>query len=544
MVLAGMLVLAPPAWAASKFWDGSASGSFTNGANWVGGAAPVAGDDLVFQAGITRLLVTNDFSPNRAFSSVLFQGSNYFVRGNTLIVSNGINSINSVGTNHVNADVDARVSQFWEAQGPLAVLDVTGDINLNAGTLTLRANTGDFILGGVLSGSGNLVKTNVGTLRMSGFGHNTYAGFTRFDGGVLELNKVGLVSINPIVLSNFVAIPGDFSVGDGNGLVGTDVCRLLASDQIANTSDVSIRNSGLLDLNDQDDRIGTLTMAGGRVETGAGVLILGGNVTTIGDDDTAFVEGNLSLGGASRTFNVSVGSPAADLRINATISSGTVGLIATAGLTKTGGGSLFLAGTNTYNGSTVINDGQLAILSDRALGATVTAVGNPAGTIINNDGNLFLSNVQVTNESLTIGSTNPGGAFNASGSSVWTGDILLNAATFISSSASLLLNGAITGLGGFTKINSGTLTLAGTNANTYSGVTIVRDGTLFLDKNTTPTGGAMSGPLVIGEDELPENTDIVRYLRCCQLPDNTDVTINVSGLLDLNDFGQNVRNII
>ena len=71
------------------------------------------------------------------------------------------------------------------------------------------------------------------------------------------------------------------------------------------------------------------------------------------------------------------------------------------------------------------------------------------------------------------------------------------------------------------------------------------DGTLLLDKDTTAViDGAMSGPLVIGEDELPENTDVVRYLHCCQLPDDTDITINASGLLDLNGFGENVRNLI
>jgi fibronectin-binding autotransporter adhesin len=185
------------------------------------------------------------------------------------------------------------------------------------------------------------------------------------------------------------------------------------------------------------------------------------------------------------------------------------------------------------------------VLVDRALGAVTTPLGGPAGTVVNGSGNLFLSGVQVTNENLTINSSNPGGGFNASGASIWTGDILLNTDTFIASSGSLLLNGQITGAGGFTKISGGTLTLAGTNANTYTGTTTVRDGTLLLDKDTAAVlDGAMSGPLVIGEDELPENSDVVRYLQCCQLPDDTDITINASGLLDLNGFGENVGDII
>jgi autotransporter-associated beta strand protein len=531
----------PSTHGASRFWDGSANGNFSTAANWVGGVAPVAGDDLVFQTGVTQLLVTNNFSPNRAWNSILFQGSNYFVRGNAILVTNGISSINPVGANHIDADVDVRASQPWEASGALASLDINGDINLNANTLTVRANTGDFFFSGIISGTGNLVKTNVGTLRMDGAGHNTYAGFTRFDGGVLELDKF---TIFP-TFTNFTAIPSDLTIGDGNGLIGTDVLRLLADDQIANTSDVTVKNSGLFDLNGHDDHIGSLTMQGGTVDSGGGVLFLGGNLTTLADANTAFINGHLSLGGASRTFDVNSGPPSADLRINAVISSDTAVIFATAGFTKTGDGSLFLAGTNTYNGITTINEGQVALLADRALGATVTLLGASAGTVVNGSGNLFLSGVQVTNEDLTINSSNPGGAFNASGASVWTGDILLNTDTFISSSSSLLLNGQITGTGGFTKLSGGSLRLAGTNANTYAGTTTVRDGTLFLDKDTTKViDGAMSGPLVIGEDELPENTDVVRYLACCQLPDDTDITINASGLLDLNGFGENVRNII
>src|ERR1043165_6065054 len=141
MMCASALALAGSAQGASRFWDGSSSGNWSVGANWVGGVAPVAGDDLVFQAGVTRLLVTNDFSPNRAFNSILFQGSNYFVRGNAMLVTNGINSINPVGANHVDADVNVRASQAWEAQGALASLDINGDIALNANTLRSEEHT-------------------------------------------------------------------------------------------------------------------------------------------------------------------------------------------------------------------------------------------------------------------------------------------------------------------------------------------------------------------------------------------------------------------
>ena len=525
--------------AAVKLWTGAVDGNFDNAANWAGGT-PVSGDDLIFQQNslVMRLVVTNDFSPNRAFNSITIQGSNYVIRGNALLLTNGISTVNPFAGNTIDADVDVRASQPWEATGPLASLDVNGDIALNANTLTVRANTGDFFFSGVISGSGKLVKTNVGALRMDGSGHNTFSGFVRFDGGVLELQK-----FSSVPASNYIAIPGNLTIGDGNGLVGTDVCRLLADDQIANTSDVTVNNSGLFDLNGHADHIGELTMQGGTIDTDIGKLYLGGNLTTLSDTNTATIDGNLSLGGASRTFNVSAGPPAADLRINAIISSDHALLIQTSGFTKTGGGSLFLAGANTYNGSTTVDDGQVALLSDRALGATANLLG-AAPTVINGNGNLFLNGVQVTNEDLTINSANPGGAFNASGASIWTGDILLNSATFISSSGTLLLLGPITGAGGFTKLSNGSLTLGGTNANTYTGATTVRDGSLLLGKDSVVSDGAMSGPLVIGENELPEDADIVRYLGAGQLPDDTDITINASGLLDLDGFGENIGDLI
>src|SRR4051812_38291709 len=76
--------------AATKTWDGSSSGNWATAANWSGGTAPAAGDDLVFPGGVTRLAVTNNFSPNRAFNSLTVLGTNYLLRGSPIILTNGI----------------------------------------------------------------------------------------------------------------------------------------------------------------------------------------------------------------------------------------------------------------------------------------------------------------------------------------------------------------------------------------------------------------------------------------------------------------------
>src|SRR5690349_18459432 len=102
--LAGLVALLPAsASAASKLWSGNVNGNFSAPSNWVGSVAPVAGDDLVFQPNhlVSRFLVTNDLSPNRAFNSIAIQGSNYILRGNAVLVTNGITTVNSIGTNRI-----------------------------------------------------------------------------------------------------------------------------------------------------------------------------------------------------------------------------------------------------------------------------------------------------------------------------------------------------------------------------------------------------------------------------------------------------------
>src|SRR3989442_426680 len=77
-LLAGVI---PSAQGAVKSWNGTvANGNFNVSGNWSPSGAPAAGDDLIFPAGPTQLLVTNNFSPNRAFSTILFlQSSNNMV---------------------------------------------------------------------------------------------------------------------------------------------------------------------------------------------------------------------------------------------------------------------------------------------------------------------------------------------------------------------------------------------------------------------------------------------------------------------------------
>src|SRR5437868_15516193 len=91
--LALILVCLPgPVQAATRFWNGNGpNNNWTNTLNWVGGVAPVAGDELIFQSNAvidtTSLNNTNTFPTNTVFSSIIIQSgsTNYVLNENPIV---------------------------------------------------------------------------------------------------------------------------------------------------------------------------------------------------------------------------------------------------------------------------------------------------------------------------------------------------------------------------------------------------------------------------------------------------------------------------
>jgi fibronectin-binding autotransporter adhesin len=503
--------------AATKTWDGGSltSGNWMTGENWVGNTAPVAGDSLVFPASAPRASNTNNFPSYTAFGLLTLHSNAYKIYGNAVALTGGITSDHSASF-YPDIRVDANQTITSSTSGRR--LDLFGDVNLNAFTLTL-SGTGDISLYGIISGTGDIMKTGDGLASLTGMENNTCTGTTTVNQGTLELNK-----------ANGLALRGDLVIGDGANVVET----WSAAGQIADWSDVTINGSGSFTMG-RDDTIGTLTLNDGAdLDTGIRTLSLSGSgsVTVNSAGSSSTISGNLDVGtGAFCTFNANGG----ELHVAARLS-GSINIV------KTGGGTMYLDASNAFTGTFTVDQNMLAISHPWALGST------SRGTIVTNTGFLALNadSIAVSGEPLTLApSTGSTVAFLALfGSNWWGGPVTLSGNAPIGvllDDAILNLTAPIGGDGGLVKNGAGTLILSGTSGNTYAGDTRVNQGTLELAKEVPVTAAAiLNGSLFIGDGQGGTAADVVRYTQDNQIWSTVPIIITNSGWLDLNGHSDSI----
>ena len=448
----------------TRTWDGGGGdNNWTTAANWVGDVAPVAGDDLVF-TGSTRTTPYNDFTAGTTFNSISLIGangasSNFSLSGNNFTLSGGTTAItNSAGTAGVGGyDLTINNNITFSTAAPTLTLATTtaNGINLagtvdNGGyTITIN-NTGsntNFHLTGNISGSGGLVLNGPAIVMISGT--NTYSGGTTINAGAVKFN-----SNQPM------------------GVAGASV----------------IVNGGSLDSYSSNRTL---------------------------PDYVWTLNANFAYAGSNRALNLGAGSITLNTDITFDVQSNTFtigGVISGAhNIIKTGNGTLYLGGSNTFTGSTTVNAGVLQLGNSSALG---TVAGN---TIIAIGAALDLNGINYsTAEPLTIngtGITSAGAIINSSttaatfaglitlgsASSILAsnGDISLsNTGTILGNTYGLTLGGSYngtlasilgTGTGILTKQDAGTWTLSA--INTATGITTISAGILTLGGTSGNVGG-------------------------------------------------------
>jgi autotransporter-associated beta strand protein len=409
----------------------------------------------------------------------------------------------------------------------------------------------------VLSGAGGgITKLGAGTMRLSGdiLSNNSFTGTTTVNAGTLALAKTGGYMS---AANGGVAILGALTIGDNTGGANADVVRLDVSEQIINTATVTVNSSGLFNMNGNSETIaalnigttaanggsvtngggsagstlyttGAITMNGGTINlngsgTGGKLVLTGGAITTTagGAAGANAITANSIL--LPTALAVTLNNAADVLTINGNISGYGIGL------TKTGvsGSILVLNGSNTFTGATTITQGTLRLAGGNAISDdSAVTLADTSGVIFDLNGTTetigSLANVTGTNAIVSLGA---GGALTTGADDSTT--------TFA---------GRITGTSTstLTKVGIGTMTLSGALANTYTGLTTVTAGGLTLTK--TAGVNAIAGNLTIGPASGTGTQTVVLGANN-QIADTSLVTVNATGIFNMNAFAETIANI-
>jgi len=419
--------LASHAVAATKTWDGGAAGTgsvLTTAANWVGDTAPVAGDDLILDPAFVSTgtignssgymyLTTSSGSSVTAHSLTLMNNnlvtfaanSSDVATARTLTLTGAGAAINVLGTD---------VTFGRSFGGPLGVvLSAATTVNVsNANTLLTFSNTV------VISGTGSMTKTGEGTVLMGRY--NTFSGGFTLEAGTVRTN-----------------FPGVFAMTEGP--LGT----------------------------------GTVTLKGGNLQSvSESSRVYYNNVVLDGDIAFGATTGN---GAATQTFSSGSGGTSTILASDSTLNTLADVIwnqnISTSGtdayrITKTGGATLSLAGTNTNISGFSVLGGVLEFGGVSTMGGTVSEY---VSNYFEMDGGTIRFTSTVNTTPLT---GNRGFMLGAGGGTIDVASgVIMNANGRFRESAP-----------GASLVKSGLGTyIMGAGVSEYTGATLVSQGTLLLD---------------------------------------------------------------
>ncbi|MEJ8824062.1 autotransporter outer membrane beta-barrel domain-containing protein [Variovorax humicola] len=318
-------------------------------------------------------------------------------------------------------------------------------ITLLAGSNVLRVGDGTgtgagyvATIGAVLSGTGGVDKTDLGTLRLTGT--NTYIGGTTISGGTLQLGDGASTG----------SILGD--VVDNGILAFDDPGATTFAGAISGTGAVNQMGTGTTALTATNSYAGGTTISGGALQIGAG-------------GTTGSITGGVVDNGAL-AFN----------RSDALTFAGAIS--GTGAVNQIGGGTTTLTGTNAYTGGTTISAGTLQIGDGGTTGSVVGNITDNAALIFNRSDALAYAGTITGSGSLAQAG---GGMTTLSGAGSSIGSVSVTAGTL-----SLAQAGAFTTSGNYTTASGAVTQLAANSTLSVGGAfTQVAGSTLNVDLGST-----------------------------------------------------------
>ncbi len=347
---------------------------------------------------------------------------------NTLTIAGagGITVNPGAGPATISAPLVLGTAQTW-TNNSSSLLSVSGSVANVGNTLTL-AGSGNTTISGAINGSGGLIDSSSGTVRLSGA--NTFSGQTQATAAPLLLANAGALQNSTYAggVANGLAFApgiGTFTLGGLSGSSG-----LTLSDTGGAAVTLQVGNNGA-----SSTCSGDLSGAGGLTKIGSGLLALTGAntyhaATTVSQGTLAF-----GPGGALDNSSVTVGNGASAsgvLQVNGSYTVGSGNLAVSGGGSTTGQGAVTFnpaetsTSTLTIGGAMTVGSADYPALLNFNLGnisvdsiAAGSLTVNPGGAVIGLNQLSGTSIVPGTYNLITFGSdSGPGGLTFAGGATI------------------------------------------------------------------------------------------------------------------------------
>ena len=273
-------------------WTNAVTGNWSESAKWTNDLAtvskPISAGQAFYTLNFTQAGIyttTNDLSNGFVLNQLNFAGAVTLAGTNSLaLAANGV-TLPAINQNSASGVV------------------IVSPVSLAANVTVAGSGNGQVSLGGLVAGTGQLIKNSSGGLQLRGHSvQNTYSGGTIVNSGTLQLGYYNgattFGSVDPM----------------GSGPVTLNSGAMITFDRVTASNALTVNG-------------GTLANYNGWSSAWTGPITLNATLTAEGPNQ-------LSCNG---------------------VISGTGGII------KTSGGSLYLSGINTYSGDTTVNGGTLAV---------------------------------------------------------------------------------------------------------------------------------------------------------------------------------------
>jgi fibronectin-binding autotransporter adhesin len=443
------------------------------------------------------LTLNSTLGPNATQSGVAFT-----IQRNTTVVLN-TNQLWQ-GTTTLNGG-NLRVG----ASGLLGNGAYSGAIVMNSFNGTNAAlvfsNSANQTLSGAISGTGSFTMAGTGTTTLTGV--NTYSGGTVVSQGALIGGASTSFGSGSIVL-------GDGTTGTNNIVL---VMNSSGSTTIANAITVANLGTGLVSIGGTNTGSGNYNQWSGLLTLNRNVQLFASDTSTrstfdgqiTGSGGITITQGRVTLGNTNNNFTGSVlvnngatlqlgvanginelipNSSAVTVNGSLNFASGggteTIGSLAGSGTVSSvvgGNYSLVIGGSDSTTFSGVINNGS----------GNVSLTKSGTGALTLSGTSTYSGTTTISNGTLQVAGLLGGGNYGAA--------ISNNASLAFSNSAGQTLSGVISGSGTLTKAGLGTLTLS--QANSYSGGTMISQGALVGGASTS----FGSGSIVLGDGNTGTN---------------------------------------